>query len=228
MKKWIPLGLLLGLCCVPVWADPTAEVAYNSVYGTPVKFTTHYINWRHTHWTETTAGILSITVDDDPYQALCIDPYEYASSYDKIYNVRTLNDALGSKADDVAFLLDQWTDAMEKDQAAGLQLAIWEVIVDDSYDLYGGDFRMSKRNDTDVSEAAITYLEQLENAPDVSSDSACYIALTNDGYYYYGCKYKPGYQDYVIKCSPVPVPGALLLVGIGMICTGRTRKRHPA
>ena len=82
--------------------------------------------------------------------------------------------------------------------AAGLQIAIWEVTQDSSYDVFDSqsNFYITDGNDY----GAQVMLSKLDG-----SGFASLIALTND------LK-----QDYVVAQQPVPEPASMLLFGIGL------------
>ena len=94
---------------------------------------------------------------------------------------------------------------MTQSQAAALQLAIWDSVVDNDHDLSTGNFRVTG-NDY----GAQTLLNNLGT---YTGDGMTLIALTHGQY-----------QDFAI--AAVPAPGALALGSLGLTLIGWFRSRR--
>ena len=155
------------------------------------------------------AGVVNLLVDGTPMDAFCIDPFHFSKSSTLTYDAIPLMDGPKSPggamgADKAALISKLWTlnysPSITSRNAAGLQLAIWEVIG-------GVDFTILSTDDFGSS-------AMLTAANAYSGPVASLIALTGDG------------QDYVIA---VPEGGAtVILFGIGILCLARLKKHVSA
>lgn len=149
---------------------------------------------------DVSVGILKLVVDGVATDGFCIDPYHFSLSSSSEYEFRSLADApklpgtMGAiKAEAVSKL---WAMAyslnMTSEQAAALQLAIWETIAGDNFSVLGNDY------------GASFLLQRLES---FSDNGANLIALSGPG------------QDYV---TTVPDGGSTLiflaLAAAGLVC----------
>lgn len=152
------------------------------------------------------AGLVNLLVDGAPMDAFCIDPFHFSSRSALSYEVIPLMDGPkppgGAMGEEKAAMISKlWTLAyspgMLASQAAGLQLAIWEVIGGDDFTLLSS---------TDFGAANL-----LTQAEAYTGPTASLLALTGDG------------QDYVV--ARVPEGGAtLILLSISLLCLARLRK----
>ncbi len=126
------------------------------------------------------------------------------------------NDGVGLKA---AWLLDTYYYGKTRSnvEIAGLQLAIWEAINDDRYDLLGGDFQVIS-GDQMAQDIAETYLTDLEINYDMADTDrlvAEYEIFVDDGK-----------QDLIFRTNVVPEPSTMLLLASGVLgLVGVSRKR---
>ncbi len=149
---------------------------------------------------DVSVGILKLVVDGVATDGFCIDPYHFSLSSSSEYEFRSLADApklpgtMGAiKAEAVSKL---WAMAyslnMTSEEAAALQLAIWETIAGDNFSVLGNDY------------GASFLLQRLES---FSDNGANLIALSGPG------------QDYV---TTVPDGGSTLiflaLAAAGLVC----------
>jgi hypothetical protein len=149
---------------------------------------------------DVSVGILKLVVDGVATDGFCIDPYHFSVSSSSEYEFRSLADApklpgmMGAiKAEAVSKL---WAMAyslnMTSEEAAALQLAIWETIAGDNFSVLGNDY------------GASFLLQRLES---FSDNGANLIALSGPG------------QDYV---TTVPDGGSTLiflaLAAAGLVC----------
>ncbi len=149
---------------------------------------------------DVSVGILKLVVDGVAADGFCIDPYHFSLSSSSEYQFRSLADApklpgtMGAiKAEAVSKLWAMaYSPNMSSEEAAALQLAIWETIAGDNFSVLGNDY------------GASFLLQRLES---YSGNGANLIALSGPG------------QDYV---TPVPDGGSTLiflaLAAAGLVC----------
>ena len=149
---------------------------------------------------DASVGILKLVVDGVAADGFCIDPYHFSLSSSSEYQFRSLADApklpgtMGAiKAEAVSKLWAMaYSPNMSSEEAAALQLAIWETIAGDNFSVLGNDY------------GASFLLQRLES---YSGNGANLIALSGPG------------QDYV---TPVPDGGSTLiflaLAAAGLVC----------
>jgi hypothetical protein len=119
-----------------------------------------------------------------------------------------------------AWLFDSFAESIHTSgtgaMAAGLQLAIWEVLYDTNYDLTSGSFRVTSAT-TDALNYGATYLQSLTNAGgSYTSATATWLdAPAGAG------------QDQ-ITANPVPEPATILLMGVGLAGLTTRRRRQTA
>jgi hypothetical protein len=153
---------------------------------------------------QTHAGVVNLLVGGVEMDGFCIDPFHFSSSTPLQYNWVPLTQAPkppGTMDSNQALLISAlwaiaYNPAIGADAAAGLQIAIWEIIG-------GDDFTLLSSNDygaTALIAQATTYNGPLPNL----------IGLTGPG------------QDYVVA-TPASVPDGghtVLLLGVSLIVAG--------
>jgi hypothetical protein len=212
MKKLICAIAVIGLLAATVaFAGPTVQVQYLNVGpGEIVNISSDFYNggcW---------AGVYNLTVNGQPTPSFCIDLQDESQTAPETYQEVALADApqfsagpMGAtKAADLTQLLSKyWTNSLSADQAAGLQLAVWEIVDEKSgtYDIATGNFEAAGNG-----AASIWAEDYLSNFNTGSLGS--YVAVSS-----------PIYQDYAIQ---IPAPGAILLGSIGVGLVGWLRRRR--
>jgi VPDSG-CTERM motif len=151
------------------------------------------------HWVY--AGILNLQINGVATQGFCIDPFHWSINGPQTYNFEPLASApkdpvngMGAlKALEIEQLWAQYYSSdMSNEQAAGLQIAIWDIVG-------GSSFQLDSGNDYGAS-GMLTWVTGHSGAP-----TANLIAVTGPG------------QDYVIPNSSVPDAGeTAVLLGMGL------------
>ena len=160
------------------------------------------------------AGVLDLSVNGNLTAGFCIDPYHWSSSGVLNYNTEPLGTAPkppGPMGSATALKIEQlwaadYSPGMSNDTAAGLQIAIWELV---SSSISPGSFTLVSGNDYGASNM-IAWVNANPSAP-----AANLIAVTGPG------------QDYVIPSVP---DGAttISLLGLTLLLLAASRKKLSA
>jgi hypothetical protein len=154
------------------------------------------------------AGIAKLLVDGKPTDGFCIDPFHFSSTSPLLYDVVPLESApkppgtMGSGNADLVRKLWalNYSANMSAPLAAGLQVAIWEVVGGSNFSVIGNDYGASTL---------------LTTAQAYNGSGADLIAVTGSG------------QDYVIKNIP-DAGSTILLLGIACLAVTTIRKKISA
>lgn len=204
MKKlMLTVCLILGLLIASTADADTVLLDYQNVYGEIV-----YISgtW---HTGSVWAGIYKLIVDGRSVDSFCIDLQDNTTTTPKEYDVVALWQApdptLGPMGTEKAIVIEKlWNMAYHPDmttaEAAALQVAIWDVLVDLDYSVSTGGFRSTYT-------AANTLLNDVQ-----SWTGRSHLEAYTD----------PTYQDYVVT----PEPGILILLGIALSAVGLAARRY--
>jgi len=161
------------------------------------------------------AGQLKIGYEGENYLGYCVDLTHYAGSCSATEQSYTVL----NNADEVAYLFDQHADGVANgDQAAALQVAIWEVLFETgpSFDVTTGVMRIS--DNATVAALANSWLGDLVNLTTPYLPQHILKVLDCSG----RCSSK---QDVLIGMGYIPEPAtAAIFLGGGVLALLRRRR----
>jgi hypothetical protein len=159
------------------------------------------------------AGVVDLSVNGVPTDGFCIDPFHWSISGPQAYDLGPLAGAPkppGPMGDATALKIEQlwqqyFTPSIGNTQAAGLQIAIWELVAGS---VSGATFSLNSGNDYGAGDM----LAWVNNNP--SAPSADLVGVSGPG------------QDYVIPNVPDGgLTAALLGIGLLALCLVRQRAK---
>ena len=165
--------------------------------------------------------------DGEWFAGFCVDPWQSAQIGGEL-EVEFVTPEEYHNGLDIAWVFDTYyTEESSNAQIGALQLAFWEMIVDDDYDLGDGSFEVYDKK-SEAYQLASSYLESLPQS--YSSEE---INWLNSSYAIGANGYR---QDFIVKADvfdpgtgvsdPVPEPATMLLLGVGLLgIAGVSRRR---
>lgn len=176
------------------------------------------------------AGTFSTTFVDDNdaallnadggewFTAFCVEPGQYAATGSHISSdVELVNPSLVGGGLEAAWLYENYYVSDNSEALTALQLAIWEVMVDDgeAYDLNSGNLTVNSARG-DAKNLATTYLAALTSDFDATGLDDLYRISQN-----------PTKQDFIVNipstnfgggdAAATPEPGTIVLLSLGVL-----------
>lgn len=156
------------------------------------------------------SGIQNLQIDNDAIvQAFCIDPFQWSPTSNVSYQVgNDFSGHFGADAADVAKLYSLfYTSTLGNNlNAAGFQLALWELIADSSKNLAAGLVRTNGSTNASIKGMAQSMLDAL--AGNSGTDAFIYTIYTSNSN-----------QDYLVVTlneNQVPEPQAIVLLALAL------------
>lgn len=198
--------VLIGAACATAIVQEAAAITVDELGTAPAE--TVAINCTGVGTVIVDAGVLQLNVDGTVMDAICIDPFHFSNGSMTGYQVVGLTSAPKGNPMSAVVAMDierlwgsYYSSGMSAQAAAGLQIAIWELVG-------GSGFRLVSNNDY----GAAGLLSAIES-PDYSGPAADLSALTGPG------------QDYAIQSvnlnslsDPVPDSGSTLGLFTMAVC----------
>ena len=167
----------------------------------------------------------------EPLETYCLEPSQYiqfgtqpGDTVGRTYTYTAIENYAPLTTDEGDFLGLLWAnafdDAMDSTrEAAAFQAIVWETAIDDSFNLTGGDFRLSGDSSytSDVMNIAAGWVSKINNQS--WTDSVSLAVLAHPCSQDFLTPYVPG-----TPARPVPTPSAWALGTIGLLMVG-LRKR---
>jgi hypothetical protein len=233
---WTTTIRLAGLALTGYYSTTVLQAGTVSAYldsevssGTISRTVNNGQNWYQTNTGEfsftRTGGDLIDGFQLLTFNAFCIEPREFVSlggtyvyTWDALENGATNIGGMGVvKADLLRELFGRYytdfTVSLDPLHASALQIAIWEVVREDtgSLGVYSGTTQYRDPQDQAALDLAQSYVQSLDGSGPRRNDL---FALTSDGF-----------QDVVVQADPVPEPVFSALVGVLLIGFALARRR---
>ena len=156
------------------------------------------------------AGIQNIQIDNDAIlQAFCIDPFQWSPKANISYQVgNDFSGYFGADTADVAKLYSLFYASTLGNNlnAAGFQLALWELVADSSKNLTAGLVRTNGNTNANIVTKAQSMLDAL--AGNSGTDSFTYTLYTSSSH-----------QDYLVVTpsdNQIPAPQSIVLLALAL------------
>lgn len=166
------------------------------------------------------AGLQNLKIDNaSVVQAFCIDPFQWAPTSNASYEVtHDFAAYFGADAGDIAKLYSLfYTSTLGNNvNAAGFQLALWELIADSSKDLAAGLVRTTGSTHAGMKNMAQSMLDALGGA--AGSDSFIYTIYTSSS--------KQDYLVVTLNQNQVPEPQGIALMALALGLMGWSLRRR--
>lgn len=227
MKKFIVMIALAAVVFLPMMAQAD-YVTLRELSVNPYANVTIYAGALGN--VSTQAGYYNVQVDYDnslPYDgptfaSFCVDP-AYSSTSWTTYDLRVIPE--GSRYEAAAWVVAQnWTG----NNIPAAQIAVWELVWDwgeAAPDFANGNFRYTAAKNTNYATyaplATAIFNSAKTNMGAGFDQSAYSLAVSPPTGTFFGVSY----QDYIVP-NPVPIPGAVWLLGSGLLGLVAVRRRR--
>ncbi|HWV17036.1 MAG TPA: hypothetical protein VNZ68_00500 [Rhodocyclaceae bacterium] len=156
------------------------------------------------------AGLQNIQIDnDDVLLAYCIDPFQFSPTSNASYQVgNDFNAYFGADAADIGKLYSLfYTSTLGNNlNAAGFQLALWELIADGSKNLAAGLVKKTGSTNASIVSTAQSMLDALSGP--AGSDSFIFTLYTSTS--------KQDYMVATLNANQVPEPQGIALMALAL------------
>lgn len=166
------------------------------------------------------AGLQNIQINnDDVLQAYCIDPFQFSPTSNASYQVSNdFSGYFGADAGDIGKLYSLfYTSTLGNNlNAAGFQLALWELIADSSKNLAAGLVKKTSSTNASIVSTAQGMLDALSGP--AGADSFIFTLYTSAS--------KQDYMVATLNQNQVPEPHSVVLMGLALALLALSLRRQ--
>lgn len=166
------------------------------------------------------AGLQNIQINnDDVLQAYCIDPFQFSPTSNASYQVgNDFSGYFGADAADIGKLYSLfYTSTLGNNlNAAGFQLALWELIADSSKNLAAGLVKKTSSTNASIVNTAQGMLDALSGP--AGADSFIFTLYTSAS--------KQDYMVATLNQNQVPEPHSVVLMGLALALLALSLRRQ--
>lgn len=166
------------------------------------------------------AGLQNIQINnDDVLQAYCIDPFQFSPTSNASYQVgNDFSGYFGADAADIGKLYSLfYTSTLGNNlNAAGFQLALWELIADSSKNLAAGLVKKTSSTNASIVSTAQGMLDALSGP--AGADSFIFTLYTSAS--------KQDYMVATLNQNQVPEPHSVVLMGLALALLALSLRRQ--